>query len=147
LARTSKSNTEIVIQHDSLIKGPVYYLHIDGDGNIEYHGISNVKTLGKHITKISPKNLENLIFEFKNVYFFSFRDSYGTVSDQSSLGQKEQQQQQLQQTTVSLKLEDKYKSVKFLDEGYKVPSQLKNMVKTIEKITKVDQLSGINLYT
>jgi Domain of unknown function (DUF6438) len=146
LTRTSTGNTEIVIQHDLLIKGPLYYLHIDGDGNIEYHGISNVKTLGKHITKISPKDLENLIFEFKNVYFFSFKDSYGTVSDQSILGQ-EKQQQQLQQTTVSLKLGDKYKSVKFLDEGYKVPSQLKNVVKTIEKITKVDQLSGINLYT
>jgi Domain of unknown function (DUF6438) len=144
LTRTSTGNTEIVIQHDLLTKGPLYYLHIDGDGNIEYRGISNVNTLGKHTTKISPKDLENLIFEFKNVYFFSFKDSYGTVSDQSSLGQEEQQQQQ---TTVSLKLGDKYKSVKFLDEGYKVPSQLKNVVKTIEKITKVDQLSGINLYT
>jgi hypothetical protein len=137
------SNTEIVIQHESLSKGPRYYLHIDGDGIIEYHGTSNVKTLGKHTTKISPKDLENLIFEFQNVYFFSFKDNYGTVSDQPSLAQE----QQLQQTTVSLKLGDNYKSVKFLDEGYKVPSQLKNVVKRIEKLTKVDQLSGINLYT
>ena len=145
MSLTGASNTEIIIEHDSPIKGPRYYLHIDGDGNIEYHGKSNVKTLGKHILKISPKDLENLVFEFKNVYFFSFKDSYGTVSDQSSLSQ--QQEQRLQHTTVSLKLEGKYKSIKFLDEGYKVPSQLKNMVKTIEKLTKVDQLSGINLYT
>jgi Domain of unknown function (DUF6438) len=141
--RTSTSNTEIIIQHDSPNKGPKYYLHIDGDGNIEYHGISNVKMVGKHISKISPKELENLVFEFKNVYFFSFNDNYGPASDQYDLAQE----QQLQQTSVALKLGDKYKSVKFLDEGSNMPSQLKNLVKTIEKITRVDQLSGINLYT
>jgi hypothetical protein len=78
------------------------------------------------------------------MYFFSFKDSYGFASNQSSL--EPQQQQHQQQTTVSLRLGDKYKRLKFVDEGYKVPSQLKRLVKTLENITKVDQLSGIDLY-
>lgn len=104
-------------------------------------------TLGKRVTKISPKDLENIISDLQDKYFLTgFEDNYGTVSDQSSLVQ-EQQEQKLQQTTISLKLGHRYKSVKFLDKGDEVPSLLKNIVKNIEKITKVDQLSGINLYT
>lgn len=144
MGRISARNSEISIRHDSLNKGPRYSLHIDGDGNVEYHGISDVKTLGKHITKLLQGDLENVIFEFQNVYFFSFKDSYGSVSNHLGLVAE---QKQLQQTTISFRLANRYKNVKFVDEGYKVPFQLKKLVKTIERITKVDQLSGIDLYT
>jgi hypothetical protein len=71
-ALNNTKNTEIVVQHNSLNKeGPNYYLRIDGNGNVEYNGLSNVKTLGKHFSKISPEDLNRIIQGFKESYFFT----------------------------------------------------------------------------
>ena len=135
---STTNNTEIIIQHDSLNKWPVYSLRIDGNGNNEYNGIRNVKTPGKVVAKISTQDLKRIIREFDDVYFFSFKDSYELVSNQSTSKLEEQQ------TSISLRLGDKYKNVKYLEGAYRVPPTLKYLVKTIEKMTKVDKLAGID---
>jgi Domain of unknown function (DUF6438) len=132
------TNSEIIIQHDSLNKGPIYSLRIDRNGNIEYNGISNVKTLGKVVDKISPRDLRHIIRLFNNFYFFSFNDSYELNSNQSGLKQEQQQ------TSISFRLGDNYKNVKYLEGAYRLPSTLKFLVETIEKITDLEKLTGKN---
>jgi hypothetical protein len=128
------NNIEIAIQYDSL-QGPKYSLRIDGNGSIEYNGLRNVKMLGKQLTKISPNDLRSIIEEFENLYFFSFRDNYVSPK-QSELQQPK--------TTISLRLGDRYKRIEYVEEGHEVPSELKSLVRTIEKTTKVDLLIGMN---
>jgi hypothetical protein len=121
---------EIIIQHTSPNEGPVYSLRVDENGTVEYNGIRNVKTLGKRISKISSQELQSIIFQFENYYFFTIRDS-NQLSDQHH-----------QQTTISVRLGDQYNKVKYVEEGDLAPSTLKHIVRIVEKITKVDQLSG-----
>jgi hypothetical protein len=125
--------TEIIVKCDSKDReGPSYSLIIDGDGNVEYNGLRNVKTLGKRLIKISTEDLNRIIHEFQDLYFFSFQDSY-----ESSV-----QHDTRPQISVSLRLKDKYKNVRYT-EGSRVPHDLKVLVKQVEKITKADYLSGI----
>ena len=135
---STTNNTKIIIQHDSPYNGPVYSLSIDRNGNIEYNGIRNVKTLGKVVSKISPEDLKRVLREFNDVYFFSFKDSYEIISGQSSLKQEHQQ------TSISLTLGSNHKNVKYLEGAFRVPPTLKFLVKTIEGITKVDKLTGLD---
>ena len=121
-----------MIKHSSHGRGPSYSIHVDGNGNIEYNGISNVKTIGKYITKISPQDLNRLIREFNNIYFFSFKNSYEVSSNQSF-------SQPQQETSISLTLGDRYKIVKYVEGAYSLPTELKNVVEIIERVTKVDQ--------
>jgi hypothetical protein len=100
------------------------------NGTIEYDGIRNVNTLGKLISKISSQDLQSIIFQFENYYFFTIRNS-NQLSDQHH-----------QQTTISLRLGDQYNKVKYVEEGDLDPPVLKHIVRIVEKITKVDQLSG-----
>ena len=55
--------------------GPCYSLYIDDEGNVEYNGISNVKTMGKRFSKITIEDLNSLIDKsFRpatNLYFNS----------------------------------------------------------------------------
>jgi hypothetical protein len=134
---STTNNTKIIIKHDSPNNGPSYSLCIDQDGNIEYNGIRNVKTLGKVVAKISPEDLKRVLREFNDAYFFSFKDSYEIVTSQSSL------KQERQQTSISLRLGDNYKNVNYLEGAYRVPPTLKFLVKTIVQITKVNKLTGL----
>ena len=139
LLESTINKIEIIIQHSSLNKEPNYSLCIDGNGNVEYNGISNVKTIGKHVTKLSSNDLKRVIHEFDDVYFFSFKDSY-------HLSDSQQHQPQLLQTSVSLRLGDKFKNIKYVEGATRLPSELKDLVKTVEKITNVDKLSGRERY-
>jgi Domain of unknown function (DUF6438) len=136
-------NTEIIIQHKSLSKeGPNYSLRIDGiDGNVEYNGLSNVKTLGKQNSKISTDDLNRIIQEFQESYFFYLKDSYGSSNKTNSQQQHQQHQQQEDQISVSLRLGDRYKNVIYTEEST-VPLTLKRLVKEIEKTTNTNQLSA-----
>jgi len=129
------TNVEVIIQHVSLNNGPNYSLRICESNTVEYNGISNVKTLGKHLSKVTPEELQSIIFQFKNYYFFSsFKDSY-EPSNQSKT-------QDQQQTIISIRLGQKFKKVSYVEDGDFAPSTLKYLVMTIEKIAKIDQLSG-----
>lgn len=129
-----RTNVEIIIQHISLNKGPNYSLRICENNTVEYNGISNVKTLGKHLSKVTPEELREIIFEFKNYYFFSCKDSY-EPSDQSKT-------QYQQQTIISIRLGQTFKKVTYVEDGDFAPSALKDLVMNIEKIAKIDQWSG-----
>ena len=112
-----------------------YSLRINGTGNVEYDGLSNVKTLGKRSTKISTDDLNRIIHGFQDLYFFSFKDNYYKSSNQSDPRQQ-------QQISVSLRLGDKYKNVKYSGAS-DIPLDLKELLKEIEKITKVNDFTGI----
>jgi hypothetical protein len=128
--QSTTNNVEIIIQHHSQNEALNYSLCIHGNGLVEYNGIS-----GKHVTKISPQDLDRVILEYRNVYFFSFKDSYELSSNQSS--------SQQEQTSISIRDGDNYKNVKYVEGAYRVPSTLKYLVRTIEKIAKVDELSAM----
>jgi len=87
------TGTEIVIQHKSLNKEvPSYALTIDGNGNIKYNGSDGAKTIEKH-TQISQEDLNRIIHEFKDLYFFSFKDSYESPNQPSSQEQEQEKKQ------------------------------------------------------
>lgn len=121
-----------MIKYSSHSKGPNYSIYIDGNGNVEYNGISNVKRIGKYITKISAQDLNRLIREFNNIYFFSFKNSYEISSNQSI-------SQPQQETSISLRLGDRYKIVKYVEGAYRLPTELKNLVEITERVTRVGQ--------
>ena len=120
-------STEIVIQHISLNReSPSYSLTIDGSGNIKYNGPDGARTIEKHI-QIPQEDLNRIIHEFKDLYFFSFKDSYESPNQPSS------QEQEQEQISVSFRLGDKYKKVSYTEDSRVEPS-LKILVKEIEKL-------------
>jgi hypothetical protein len=123
---------EVVISTPPNTKGPSYSLRIDGNGNVQYNGISNVRSMGLHTSKISPGDLNRLVTRFKEIYFLYLRSNYESTDKPSS---------QQQRVSVSLQLGDRHKRVEYT-EGSMVPLSLKLLVKEIEKITNADQLSG-----
>jgi hypothetical protein len=127
---------EIIIEHVSLNKGQNYSVRINENNTVEYNGISNVKTLGKQITKVTSEELQSIIFQFENYYFFSFEDRYEPSNQSKSQNQ--------QQTVISIRLGQKFKKITYAEDGNFAPPAVKYLVKTIENITKVDQLSGTN---
>jgi hypothetical protein len=136
VALNNSNDTEIVIQHNSLNKeGPSYSLRIDGNGNVEYNGLSNVKTLGKYFDKLSSEDLNRIIQGFKESYFFYLNENYGSSTEPNS--------QQQDEVSISLRLGDKSKIVKYT-QGSTVSLSLKMLVEEIEKITNATQLSGKN---
>ena len=112
-------------------KGPSYSLSIDNAGNVEYDGISIVKTMGKHCSKITEEDLNALIDEFKIIYFFSLKEKYGDLLDNSDVPQ----------TSISICLGDKYKEVTY-SSGSNVPLSLTMLEKEIEQITNTIQWTG-----
>ena len=128
----NNKEAEIVVERTSPNReGPSYSLNINGTGNVEYNGMSNVKMLGKRFTNISEEDLDRIIHEFQDLYFFSFKDDYKSSNHSNP---------ERQQISVSLRLGDKYKNVKYSDAS-NIPSGLKEIVKEIEKITKVNDFS------
>jgi hypothetical protein len=113
-------------------KGHSYSLYIDSEGDVEYDGISGVKTMGKHISKITREDLNALIDEFKIIYFFSLKDSYGNLEDSPNSCV----------TSLSLSLGKEYKKITHLDES-RVPYSLRMLEKKIEKMVKLEQWTGI----
>ena len=121
---------EILIERNSHNKkARSYSLIIDGDGNVKDNRPDYAKSIGKQFSKISPENMNRLIHEFKDLYFFSFKDSYESPNYSIS---KEQEH-----ISVSLRLGDKFKKVEYTEDS-KVEPQLKTLVNEIEKLTIAD---------
>lgn len=55
---------------------PVYELTIFSDGRVEYNGKQFVRKTGKATGQISRKQLEELVMEFTNVYYFNLPTSF-----------------------------------------------------------------------
>lgn len=71
------SDSVITIQHSGR---PSYRIDIANDGTLVYDGFASVKTNGKLTTKITPKQLDQLLKEFEKAKFLSLRDSYNFES-------------------------------------------------------------------
>ena len=130
-----RKNVEITLERKwPNNNGPCYSLYIDDEGNVEYNGISNVKTMGKRFSKITIEDLNSLIDEFKIIYFFSLRENYGDLTNHSDL----------QQTSISIRLGNRYKKITHVN-GSKVPLSLIMLEKQIEEITNTSKWTGIKL--
>ena len=46
---------------------PVYYLEIDGDGNVFYRGYDHVNVTGDRKSSISPEKVKELVNQFYNL--------------------------------------------------------------------------------
>lgn len=55
---------------------PVYSVMIDANGNVVYQGTMFVAVEGKQTTTISEEQLGALVTAFKDIDFFSLKDSY-----------------------------------------------------------------------
>jgi len=107
---------------------PWYTLSINQEGTVEYNGIRNVKTMGKHLYSIKREELNELIDTAKAVYFFSLRDQYDAIVKSHNSCQ----------TTISVSFDTRYKIIKYAGES-KVPRSLEMLVKKIERITNITQ--------
>jgi hypothetical protein len=128
-----KKSVKIILEREWCNKndGPHYSLTIDSKGTVEYHGISNVKTVGKHFTKITQQELNSLIDDIKIIYFFSLKDSYGDCTDTINL----------QQITISAQVGNDDKKITY-GNASRVPYSLKLLEKKIEKITNASKWIG-----
>jgi hypothetical protein len=55
---------------------PNYKLTIYSDGKVSYEGIRFVKKVGKASGRISRAQLDELVMEFTNIYYFNLPDSF-----------------------------------------------------------------------
>jgi hypothetical protein len=123
-------NVKIVIEKKSNNNiDPRYSIVITDDGTVEFNGKANVKKEGKHILKISPDLIIELVDKFNMIYFFSLKDRYLSASD---AGPEEPE------TVVSIQAGAKFKKIEYSKNG-KAPHSLDSLVSQIGKITRIDQ--------
>lgn len=58
---------------------PVYYLEIDGDGNVIYRGYEHVNVTGDRKSSIPPEKVKELINQFYNLSYFDLEDRYDQI--------------------------------------------------------------------
>lgn len=122
---------EISIEHDRA--GSSYSLNIDSKGNVKSNAPNQPANVGRRVTKISLDDLAGIVHEFKDMYFFSFKDNYESPNQSISH----------ERISVSLRLGNKYKRVTYKEDS-KVESHLKMLVKRIEKLIDTDHFSAID---
>lgn len=76
-ASNSARRTKVITLERTVCYGtcPVYKLTIFSDGRVEYVGEQFVKRIGKATGRISRKQLEDLVMEFTNIYYFNLPSS------------------------------------------------------------------------
>jgi len=74
----SKPRQKVITLQRTVCYGPCpeYKLTIFSDGQVLYEGTSSVRTKGKAYGRITREQLEELILEFNNIYFFNLEDNY-----------------------------------------------------------------------
>ena len=61
---------------------PIYKLTIFSDGRVRYEGKKYVKKIGVAQGRISRRNLEELVLQFNNIYYFNLPESFTPGSKQ-----------------------------------------------------------------
>ena len=107
-----------------------YSITIMNDGKVEYQGIRNVKTTGTKVSKISDNELNSLIDEFIDIYFFALKDKYEIC-----------QKENVPIVVVSVSWKNKFKQIVH-DRDCKIPTELIEFEHMIEKITELNQWTG-----
>jgi hypothetical protein len=60
---------------------PVYTLHIQANGDIQFTGTQYVKAHGTQTAQISSEQVQQLVQEFTALHFFTLQDYYGRMGD------------------------------------------------------------------
>lgn len=107
------ANVKITIKRESsndgcLDCGLAYAMSIDGNGFVSYEGFSGVKLIGKQTFKVSLKQVEDLLTDFKNADFFSLNNSYTKKKLPGGVSLKPSHANAV---TITLTVGDKIKSV------------------------------------
>jgi hypothetical protein len=110
---------------------PIYSLTIYEDGVILYEGIKNVCTVGKRELRINEDTLNQLVYEFINIYYFALNDKYLNLkSDSCAI------------VITSIRLDTKSKSITH-EHGSNAPKTLSELEDKIDLVVNSRQLTGI----
>lgn len=73
---TDISNVVITLQRSGCLGScPVYNVTIYGNGTVIYEGGENVNVTGMQRSNLSEDTIRQLLFEFKNIDYFSFNET------------------------------------------------------------------------
>lgn len=126
------SSDPLVIQLErSSEHGPAYTITIYGDGRVVYEGIKKVRIVGIRDAYITRDNLDELLDEFQNVYFFSFNDVYFDSGDKDILGY----------VTTSITINKESKKVKRYENSAR-PGGLIELENSIDRFVNSKQWTG-----
>jgi hypothetical protein len=99
--------------------GEIFSLIINGKGEVEYNTKNTGTAQGNKISNISEQQLKELVNQFIDAYFFSFKDNYITESESDE-----------NYSTISIRAGDLSKQVKY-DKNSKLPQQIRMLEQAI----------------
>ena len=139
LAKTNQSGFDTNYVNITMSRGPcrglcpVYYLEIDGDGNVIYRGYEHVNVTGDRKSSIPPEKVKELVNQFYNLSYFDLEDRYDQIeiTDQPTV-----------ETTINLN--GTFKSVyDYLGTSYSPELQkLRHLENMIDELTNSSQWVG-----
>lgn len=133
VSRDAQDDVEIKLRREGKgVHSAEYNLTIYNDGTVIYKGIKNVKVLGEQISHISQDDLNRLINDFIDIYYFALKERYEARDNSASSA-----------VTTSFRLEKKSKSV-YHELGSQEANQLTELENKIDKITNSSQWTGID---
>ena len=126
----SNTNTVVITLERTACFGvcPVYTLTIYGDGRVVYEGIRFVRTEGVRTATINEDKIKQLIAEFREIDYFSLRDSY-----------EERNATDMPSAFSSLTVDGKTKAVRHYHGDFSAPEELTELEDEIDKIVNSDQ--------
>lgn len=116
---------------------PSYKLTISADGTVTFEGRDYVKTKGTIKSRISRKQLQQLISEFKKLNYFSLRDTYQSEEDGCSTVWTD-----YPSATTSVRLNGKSKSILHYYGCHKDPGNAMYPKGLTELESKIDEIVG-----
>lgn len=107
---------------------PSYSVEVHGNGEVEFSGISNVSSPGRHSTKISKELVQQLVAAFREANYFSLRDEYvAPITD-------------LPTFTTSIEFDNSRKSVKdYAGSRAGMPDALMDLEDNIDRIAGTEK--------
>lgn len=78
---SADSNTVNITMSRGPCRGlcPVYYLEINGNGNVLYRGYEHVNVIGERKSSILPEKVNEIVKQFYNASYFDLKDRYDQV--------------------------------------------------------------------
>ncbi|MEP6911612.1 MAG: DUF6438 domain-containing protein [bacterium] len=116
---------------------PSYTLTISADGSVTFEGRDYVKTKGTFKSRISRKQLQQLISEFKNANYFSLKNKYESEEDGCSTVWTD-----YPSATTSIRINGKSKSILHYYGCHKDPGNAMYPKGLTELESKIDQIVG-----
>ena len=110
---------------------PAFSIQVHKDRSLQYVGFLNVLVKDTVLDRVTPQQFNELIDAFQQCHYFSFNDQYDRidVTDMSS-------------ATTSIKLGNRYKSVRHYFGDRSAPAELKELYLRINNILDTKQWVG-----